>query len=60
MIYTWSSGEFVFLLIGVDDAVNRAIIEQLPGEPAPTPRPSPSASGSGADALRVRGAITGD
>jgi hypothetical protein len=42
MIYTWSSGELVFLLIGVDDAVNRAIIEQLPGQPAPTPTPVPS------------------
>ncbi len=42
MIYTWSSGEFVFLLIGVDDAVNRALIASLPGEPAPTPAPSPS------------------
>lgn len=41
-IYTWSSGEYVFLLIGTDDAVNRAIVEQLPGEPAPTPPPSPS------------------
>jgi hypothetical protein len=50
MIYTWSSGEFVFLLIGVDDTVNRAIIQQLPGEPAPTPRPSPSPSGSGSPA----------
>jgi hypothetical protein len=45
-IYTWSSGEFVFLLIGVDDTVNRALIEALPGEPAPTPTPVPSASGS--------------
>jgi hypothetical protein len=45
-IYTWSSGEFVFLLIGVDDAVNRALIEQLPGEPAPTPTPLPSGSAS--------------
>ena len=36
-IYTWSSGEYVFLLIGVDDAVNRAIISALPGEPAPIP-----------------------
>lgn len=42
MIYTWSSGEHVFLLIGVDDAVNRALIAELPGEPAPTPRPTPS------------------
>lgn len=45
-IYTWSSGDIVFLLIGVDDAVNRAIVEQLPGEAAPTPRPSPSTSPS--------------
>ena len=42
MIYTWSSGDHVFLLIGVDDAVNRAIIEQLPGEAAPSPSPVPS------------------
>lgn len=45
-IYTWSSGEYVFLLIGVDDNVNRAIVEQLPGEAAPTPTPIPSPSGS--------------
>jgi hypothetical protein len=47
-IYTWSSGDYVFLLIGTDDAVNRAIVELLPGEPAPTPprsaSPDPSAS----------------
>ncbi len=43
-VYTWSSGEFVFLLIGVDDAVNRALIVALPGEPAPTPRATPSGS----------------
>ena len=47
-IYTWSSGEFVFLLIGVDDALNRAIVEQLPGQPAPTPSPIPSTAPSGA------------
>jgi hypothetical protein len=41
-VYTWSGGEYVFLLIGVDDAVNRALIEALPGEPAPSPSPSPS------------------
>jgi hypothetical protein len=45
-IYTWSSGEFVFLLIGVDDTLNRALVELLPGEPAPTPRPTPTASPS--------------
>ena len=43
-IYTWSSGEYVFLLIGTDDAVNRAIVELLPGEPAPAPTPPPSIS----------------
>ena len=36
----------LFLLIGVDDAVNRALIEALPGEPAPTSSPSPSPSSS--------------
>ena len=52
MIYTWSSGDLVFLLIGVDDAVNRAIVGALPGEPAPSPTPvssgaaAPSPSGS--------------
>jgi hypothetical protein len=44
MIYTWASGEYVFLLIGVDDAVNRAIVAALPGEPAPSPTPVPSAT----------------
>jgi hypothetical protein len=42
MIYTWSSGEFVFLLIGVDDTVNRGLIAALPGEAAPSPTPIPS------------------
>jgi len=44
MVYTWSSGELVFLLIGVDDAVNRALIASLPGEPPPAPTPIPSAT----------------
>ncbi len=58
MIYTWSSGEYVFLLIGVDDAVNRAIVAALPGEPAPTPTPIPSAqpSGSGDPSASASGA----
>jgi hypothetical protein len=41
-LYTWSSGEFVFLLIGVDDVVNRALVEALPGEAALSPTPTPS------------------
>ncbi|HYI65593.1 MAG TPA: hypothetical protein VEW95_01570 [Candidatus Limnocylindrales bacterium] len=45
-LYTWSSGEYVFLLIGVDDALNRAMVEALPGEPAPSPTPTPSAEPS--------------
>lgn len=45
MIYTWASGEYLFLLIGVDDAVNRAIVAALPGEPAPSPTAVPSATG---------------
>lgn len=44
-VYTWSSGEFVFLLIGVDDTLNRALIEALPGEPVPSPTPAPSGTG---------------
>lgn len=45
-VYTWASGEYVFLLIGVDDAVNAAMIEALPAEPAASPSPSPSVSPS--------------
>jgi hypothetical protein len=43
-LYTWSSGEYVFLLIGVDDTLNRALVEALPGEPAPSPSPTPTPS----------------
>jgi hypothetical protein len=50
MVYTWAADEYAFLLIGVDDALNRALIAALPGEPIPTPTPrpsrSPAASGS--------------
>ncbi|MBA2635000.1 MAG: hypothetical protein H0U86_18715 [Chloroflexi bacterium] len=46
-LYVWSSGDVVFLLIGVDDALNRALVAALPGEPAPSPTPSPSESASG-------------
>jgi hypothetical protein len=50
MIYTWAADEYVFLLIGVDDALNQALVAALPGEPLPTASPrasrSPAASGS--------------
>jgi hypothetical protein len=44
MIYTWAADEYVFLLIGVDDNLNRALLAALPGEPLPTPSPRPSGS----------------
>lgn len=44
MIYTWAADEYVFLLIGVDDRLNRAIVAALPGEPPPMPSPVPSRS----------------
>jgi hypothetical protein len=49
MIYTWASGPYVFLMIGIDDALNQAMLAALPGEaaPTPTPRPSRSPAGSG-------------
>ncbi len=58
-IYTWASGDLVFLLIGVDDTVNRAIIEQLPGEPAPTPTPIPSASAGASESAAPSGSPGG-
>jgi hypothetical protein len=52
MIYTWAADGYVFLLIGVDDAIRNALLAALPGEPPPTPSPRPSrtpaATGSGA------------
>jgi hypothetical protein len=44
MIYTWAAGENLFLLIGVDDAINQAIVAALPGEPPPSPTPVPTGS----------------
>lgn len=49
-IYTWAAGEFVFLLIGTDDALNRALIAALPGEPAATPAPIPTGGPPGTGA----------
>jgi len=47
-VYTWAAGEFVFLMIGVSQAQDLAMLAGLPGEapPTPTPVPSPSASAS--------------
>ena len=54
-IYTWATDDYVFLLIGTDDRLNRAMLAALPGEraPAQTPRPSPTeppASPAGSEA----------
>lgn len=52
-VYTWAADKFVFLLIGVSDEVNQAVISLLPGQPAPSPslapsvRPTPAATPSG-------------
>jgi hypothetical protein len=43
-VYTWAADEYVFLLIGVSDEVNQALIALLPGEPAPTTSPAPTSS----------------
>ena len=62
MIYTWATGPYVFLMIGIDDALNQAMFAALPGEAAatPTPRPSRSPAGSaGASPSSSASASTG-
>ncbi len=44
MLYTWTTGGYLFLMIGVDEAQNLAMLTALPAEPAPTPTPAPSLS----------------
>lgn len=43
-VYTWAADEYVFLLIGLSDEVNQALIALLPGEAPPTPSPAPTTS----------------
>jgi hypothetical protein len=45
-VYTWAVDGLVFLMIGVNEEQNLAMLAALPGEPAPTPTPLPSAGGS--------------
>ncbi len=61
MIYTWAADGYVFLLIGVDDTINRALLAALPGEapPSPTPRASPSAATSASGAGSASPAASG-
>lgn len=43
-VYTWATDDLVFLMIGVNDELNQALLALLPGEPPPTPSPAPSTS----------------
>jgi len=45
-VYTWVADDLVFLMIGVDETQNLAMLAGLPGEAPPTPSPAPSTSGS--------------
>ena len=45
-VYTWAVDGLVFLMIGVDEAQNLAMLAALPGDAAPTPTPLPSVGGS--------------
>ena len=45
-VYTWAVDGLVFLMIGVDEAQNLAMLAALPGVAAPTPTPLPSVSAS--------------
>jgi hypothetical protein len=45
-VYTWAVDGLVFLMIGVDEGQNLAMLAALPGEPAPTPVPSAKESPS--------------
>jgi len=45
-VYSWLADDLVFLMIGVDEAQNLAMLAGLPGEAPPTPSPVPSGSGS--------------
>ena len=42
--YTWAVDGLVFLMVGVNEAQNVAMLAALPGVPAPTPTPLPSGS----------------
>ena len=58
-LYCWSSGPYVFLLIGSSDAANRQMVAALPGEPAPTPTPRPSVSPTGTGGATPSAAASG-
>jgi len=52
-VYTWADGQYVFLMIGVDDAQNQALLALLPGEAPPAPSPEPSPTGGSPEATAL-------
>jgi hypothetical protein len=58
-VYTWAAEDVVFLMIGVNDEVNRALLAALPGEPPPTPTPAPSVSPGASEAAEPSASPTG-
>lgn len=58
-VYTWAADDLVFLMIGVDDALNQALLAELPGEPPPRPSPEPSGSGAESQAPEPSAASSG-
>jgi hypothetical protein len=50
-VYTWAADGVVFLMIGVSEEVNQAMVALLPGEPPPTPSPAPSTSPGASEAV---------
>jgi hypothetical protein len=44
MVYAWATRGYVFLMTGIDQAQNLAMLAALPGEPPPSPTPMPSTS----------------
>jgi hypothetical protein len=49
-VYTWAADDVVFLMIGVSEELNQALLALLPGEPPPTPSPAPSTSPGASEA----------
>jgi hypothetical protein len=49
-VYTWATDDLVFLMIGVSEDLNQAMVALLPGDPAPTPTPVPSTSPGASEA----------
>jgi len=43
-LYTWATGGYLFLMLGVSEEQNLAMLAALPGEAVPTPTPAPSLS----------------